>query len=135
MTMIDTYNRLRKTSWSGIWGKRLLSELQYILELSRAEEGKYDEILAAEIGRLDSYVKENGSITKEICETLEKNLTCMAEDAKALTVLLIAHAHIDMNWMWGFNETVSLTVSTFETMLKLMEEYPQFKFSQSKAYV
>ena len=68
MTMIDTYNRLRKTSWSGIWGKRLLSELQYILELSRAEEGKYDEILAAEIGRLDSYVKENGSITKEICE-------------------------------------------------------------------
>ena len=44
MTMIDTYNRLRKTSWSGIWGKRLLSELQYILELSRAEEGKYDEI-------------------------------------------------------------------------------------------
>ena len=40
MTMIDTYNRLRKTSWSGIWGKRLLSELQYILELSRAEEGK-----------------------------------------------------------------------------------------------
>ena len=135
MTMIDTYNRLRKTSWSGIWGKRLLSELQYILELSRAEEGKYDEILAAEIGRLDSYVKENGSITKEICETLEKNLTCMAEDAKALTVLLIAHAHIDMNWMWGFNETVSLTVSTFETMLKLMEEYPQFKFSQSQASV
>ena len=135
MTMIDTYNRLRKTSWSGIWGKRLLSELQYILELSRAEEGKYDEILAAEIDRLDSYVKENGSITKEICETLEKNLTCMAEDAKALTVLLIAHAHIDMNWMWGFNETVSLTVSTFETMLKLMEEYPQFKFSQSQASV
>ena len=59
----------------------------------------------------------------------------MAEDAKALTVLLIAHAHIDMNWMWGFNETVSLTVSTFETMLKLMEEYPQFKFSQSQASV
>lgn len=135
MTMIDVYNRLRKSSWSGIWGKRLLSELQYLLELSKAKDGKYDEILETEIERLNFYVKENGSITKEICETVENNLADMEEEAKALTVLLIAHAHIDMNWMWGFNETVSLTVSTFETMLKLMDEYPQFKFSQSQASV
>ena len=47
MTMIDNYNRLRKNSWSGIWGKRLLSELQYLLELSRAKEGKHDEVLAS----------------------------------------------------------------------------------------
>ena len=135
MTMIDVYNRLRKSSWSGIWGKRLLSELQYLLELSKAKDGKYDEILETEIERLNFYVKENGSITKEICEAVENNLADMEEEAKALTVLLIAHAHIDMNWMWGFNETVSLAVSTFETMLKLMEEYPQFKFSQSQASV
>ena len=108
MTMIDVYNRLRKSSWSGIWGKRLLSELQYLLELSKAKDGKYDEILETEIERLNFYVKENGSITKEICEAVENNLADMEEEAKALTVLLIAHAHIDMNWMWGFNETVSL---------------------------
>ena len=135
MTMIDTYNRLRKTSWSGIWGKRLLSEFQYLLELSRAKEGKHDEALASAIQKLDSYVSENGCITKEICTELEKELSFLAPEAKELTVLLIAHAHIDMNWMWGFNETVSLAVSTFETMLKLMEEYPQFKFSQSQASV
>ena len=135
MTMIDNYNRLRKTAWSGIWGKRLLSELQYLLELSRAKEGKHDEVLASAIQKLDSYVSENGCITKEICTELEKELSFLAPAAKELTVLLIAHAHIDMNWMWGFNETVSLAVSTFETMLKLMEEYPQFKFSQSQASV
>ena len=28
-----------------------------------------------------------------------------------------------------------MTVDTFETMLQLMEEYPQFKFSQSQASV
>lgn len=66
MTMIDNYNRLRKTAWSGIWGKRLLSELQYLLELSRAKEGKHDEVLASAIQKLDSYVSENGCITKEI---------------------------------------------------------------------
>ena len=73
MTMIDVYNRLRKSSWSGIWGKRLLSELQYLLELSKAKDGKYDEILETEIERLNFYVKENGSITKEICEAASKD--------------------------------------------------------------
>lgn len=133
--MIDTYNRLRKNAWSGIWGKRLLSELQYLIEVSRAKDGAYDEILAAEIAGVDTYVSENGNITKELCLKTEENLKSMESAAKELEVLLIAHAHIDMNWMWGFNETVSLTVSTFETMLKLMDEYPQFKFSQSQASV
>lgn len=135
MSMIDTYTRLRKDAWSGIWGKRLLSELQYLIEVSRAKEGKYDALLETEVARVSEYVAENGNITKDLCETAEKNLQSMAADAKELEVLLIAHAHIDMNWMWEFNETVSITVSTFETMLKLMEEYPQFKFSQSQASV
>ena len=62
MTMIDNYNRLRKNSWSGIWGKRLLSELQYLLELSRAKEGKHDEVLASAIQKLDSYVSGKGTL-------------------------------------------------------------------------
>jgi len=40
-----------------------------------------------------------------------------------------------MNWMWGFDETVSITLSTFKTMLQLMKEYPDFTFSQSQASV
>ena len=43
--------------------------------------------------------------------------------------------HIDMNWMWGFQETAALTVDTFRTMLELMERYPDFTFSQSQASV
>ena len=75
MTMIDNYNRLRKTAWSGIWGKRLLSELQYLLELSRAKEGKHDEVLASAIQKLDSYVSENGMHYKRnLRRQLEKEL-------------------------------------------------------------
>ena len=40
-----------------------------------------------------------------------------------------------MNWMWSWHETVASTVATFQTMLKLMEEYPDFCFSQSQASV
>ncbi|MEW6755164.1 MAG: glycoside hydrolase family 38 C-terminal domain-containing protein, partial [Candidatus Latescibacterota bacterium] len=43
--------------------------------------------------------------------------------------------HIDMNWMWSWPETVAVTVDTFATVLRLMEEYPGFRFSQSQASV
>ena len=40
-----------------------------------------------------------------------------------------------MNWMWGWQETVAVTLSTFRTILNLMGEYPEYTFSQSQASV
>jgi alpha-mannosidase len=40
-----------------------------------------------------------------------------------------------MNWMWGWHETVLLTLETFRTVLRLLEEYPSCTFSQSQASV
>jgi alpha-mannosidase len=40
-----------------------------------------------------------------------------------------------MNWMWDYAETVAISLDTFRTMLNLMNEYPDFKFSQSQASV
>jgi alpha-mannosidase len=59
----------------------------------------------------------------------------MAEAAKARTLYLAGHAHIDMNWMWSWPETVAVTLDTFRTMLDLLEEFPEFHFSQSQASV
>jgi len=38
-----------------------------------------------------------------------------------------------MNWLWDYPETVDTTYRAFETMLDIMEEYPEFRFSQSQA--
>jgi alpha-mannosidase len=59
----------------------------------------------------------------------------VARTAKTYTVHCVGHAHIDMNWMWGWPETVAITNDTFSTVLRLMEEYPDFRFSQSQASV
>lgn len=126
---------MRKDSWSGIWAKRILSEVEYLTEVSKAENGVYDEKIAASVEMLWDYVEKNGAITREIAEVVEKDLQCMQESAKQYKVLLVGHAHIDMNWMWGFQETAAVTVDTFETMLQLMEEYPQYTFAQSQASV
>ena len=46
--------------------------------------------------------KRAGAITKDTVLALEKDLEPVKETARSLTVLVVAHAHIDMNWMWGF---------------------------------
>lgn len=132
---IGKLKKMRKDSWSGIWAQRILSELEYLTEVSKAEDGAYDEMLKQAIERVWNYVNEHGAITRELTEQVEKELEPMQDAAKQYRVLLIGHAHIDMNWMWGFQETASVTVDTFETMLQLMDEYPQYTFAQSQASV
>ncbi|MEI8243755.1 MAG: glycoside hydrolase family 38 C-terminal domain-containing protein [bacterium] len=66
---------------------------------------------------------------------VEEVLAPLARAAKGHTVYLVGHAHIDMNWMWSWPETVSVTIDTFATMLQLLEEFPEFHFSQSQASV
>ena len=134
-TIISKYKQLKKKAWCGIWGKRILSELYYLIELSRVNDNQYDALLEQAVDELTAYVQENGAITKAVTEELESMLSPMAALAKSLNVILVGHAHIDMNWMWGFQETAAVTVDTFSTMLQLMEEYPQFTFSQSQASV
>ncbi len=59
----------------------------------------------------------------------------IGEVAKTYTVYCVGHAHIDMNWMWSWPETVAVTNDTFSTVLQLMDENPDFCFTQSQASV
>jgi alpha-mannosidase len=45
---------------------------------------------------------------------------------------LIGHSHIDTAWMWSLQETVKKCGRTFSSVLRLMEEFPELKFSQSQ---
>lgn len=46
-------------------------------------------------------------------------------------VSLVGHAHIDLVWLWPEAVTYRKAVHTFATTLRLMERYPEFRFSQS----
>jgi alpha-mannosidase len=63
----------------------------------------------------------------------EAILSPIGQVAKEYTLLCVSHAHIDMNWMWSWPETVAVTHDTFQTMLTLMDEFPAFIYSQSQA--
>lgn len=117
------------------WNRRILAELEFSIRLSKELGGCFDGILQEALDYLLDKMAEEGALTNAACQTAERMLQPLAAGAKEYELILAAHAHIDMNWMWGWQETVAAAVATFETMLKLMREYPDFHFSQSQASV
>ncbi len=49
------------------------------------------------------------------------------------SVRLTGNSHIDAAWLWPWTETVDVVRRTFGTALQLMDEYPQFTYTQSAA--
>jgi len=45
------------------------------------------------------------------------------------------HSHIDVAWLWPLAETERKCCRTFSNQLALMDEYPEYKFLQSQAYL
>ena len=52
---------------------------------------------------------------------------------KQFTIRAVGNSHIDMAWLWPWTETVEVVRNTFRSVLDLMREYPDFKFTMSSA--
>lgn len=48
-----------------------------------------------------------------------------------VTIAATGHAHIDVAWLWTLDETRHKAARTFSTVLRLMEQYPEYRFVQS----
>lgn len=47
----------------------------------------------------------------------------------------MGHTHIDVAWLWDLYQTRHKAVRSFSTVLKLMEEYPEYTFMSSQAHL
>lgn len=114
---------------------RARAELMHLDSISQVRDGCYDARLADAGALLLRSAEVTGAITAADMYKFENSLMDLSAVAKEYTLHMVGHAHIDMNWQWGYNETVAATLETFRTVLKLMEEYPEFTYSQSQASV
>jgi alpha-mannosidase len=48
-------------------------------------------------------------------------------------IIAIGHAHIDTGWLWPMRETVRKCIRTFSSAVRLMDEYPEYRFACSQA--
>jgi len=112
-----------------------LKKAQYLNEhIRHSGQGRMYLMRAKSIVYETIACKDDKALLDLITE-VERILQPISELAKTFTVHCIGHAHIDMNWLWPWEETVNLTNETFLTVLNLMDEFPEFHFTQSQASV
>ena len=117
------------------WHRRIVSELEFVLRLSKVKPDLCRGPLGDALSHLLAATAAEGVITKSDVLHAESLLAPVAAEARSYALILAGHAHIDMNWMWSWQETVTATLDTLRTMLAIMDEYPDFHFSQSQASV
>src|SRR5581483_7144841 len=63
----------------------------------------------------------------------QTNLLALRPWLQQFKIHAVGNSHIDMAWLWPWTETVEVVRNTFQSVLDLMREYPDFKFTMSSA--
>lgn len=98
------------------------------------------EILNNTVNLLDlrtPYSKEFYRTLEQASDYIDKALYSDMAGYQDVIATCIGHTHIDVAWWWTVAQTREKTGRSFSTVLKLMEEYPNYKFmsSQPQLYV
>lgn len=117
------------------WSERLYSQLEFLYEMIQVDPDCDALLLEQVVASLVAEKQKNGCLGKTDVLKAEQALALYSSAAKSYRLHMVSHAHIDMDWRWGWDETVSIVVDTFHTMLRLLEEYPEFIYTQSQAAV
>lgn len=133
--MLDTRISKLRSVRGGKIAERLMYEISYARRVSQAMKGEHEALILNALDMVEDACKKDGVLTDGKALEIERALLPMQADCKKYKLMLCGHAHIDMNWQWRYDETVQITLDTFATVLKLMREYPDFKYSQSQASV
>ncbi len=87
-------------------------------------------ITAVDLAALDA--KDSAKFDTSL-KTAQQKLEELRPLLQQATFLLDGNAHIDAAWLWPWTETVDVVHRTFSTALQLMNEYPDYVFTQSAA--
>ena len=131
--MVETIEKVHRILTVQGWRKRIMAELDFCLQMKAHAGTDVEKPVDKALSILENALSVEGVLTDAACEKAEQCLLPLQTEAHTYTMLMAGHAHLDMNWQWGFDETVATVIATFRTMLKLLEEYPDFHFSQSQA--
>src|SRR5690606_39203661 len=128
--------RARAAGGERLW-RRIEHQLLFAARLTQLYPDRRDawfQLLSDVAKRFVDRVEGGADLAGAVREA-EDALGEIAPLAKRLTMHLVGHAHIDMNWMWDWPETIEVCRNTFWTMDALMEEFPFFRFSQDQVSI
>ncbi|MEJ1931899.1 alpha-mannosidase, partial [Nostoc sp. NIES-2111] len=81
---------------------------------------------------LTQAIQQITSINPESLITLRQNLiNHLSINDPKFKIYLLGHAHLDLAWLWPVNETWNAAQNTFESVLKLQQDFPDLIFCHS----
>ena len=118
--------------------ERYMRDAQFVDRISGAmppaAQARVRATLARSEGQLDmtalearDYARAGASVT-----AAQKTLQTLAPITRSYDVYYVGHAHIDMNWLWTWPETIDVCRRTWDSALHLMDLYPDLGFVQSQ---
>lgn len=111
---VDVCKELDKEDKNRIDMITVLNEAINLIDLRRPKSKEYDE----SIKEANNFLNEK--FYGELCGHEDVIATC------------VGHTHIDVAWLWTVAQTREKVARSFSTVLKLMEEYPEYIFMSSQ---
>jgi alpha-mannosidase len=89
--------------------------------------------VSAALGSVDLHALDQGDAAAfdESVRKAREALEPLRPILQKESLMLVGQSHIDAAWLWPWTETVDVVHRTFFTTLQLMNEYPDFHYSQS----
>lgn len=114
----------------------LLIPLQSAYVLKKADEENYRRVLQSMAPALDA-LDLRDEYSEKFYSSIEKAEQILkeafySEERECPTVSAIGHTHIDIAWLWTVEQTREKVLRSFSTVLRLMEQYPDYKFMSSQ---
>ena len=117
--------RMRFEQLDVAWAQLTLADA---LAVSPAEKRAACEAAAMVSEMLAAPVAESQPLFERFTEILRP----LRAKAAAVSVELIGHSHIDMNWLWTWADTFQVIKRDFRSVLSMMDDYPELTFSHSQ---
>jgi alpha-mannosidase len=88
-------------------------------------------ILAAAVAEIDwSALPDSQKFERSLFQ-VRSSLQFLSDGLRQRRIHLLGHAHLDLAWLWPISETWEVAQRTFESVLKLQQEFPELIFCHS----
>ena len=88
-------------------------------------------LLAGELHKFDWHNQDDADKFGSDLTQLRSRLLPLAKDIKRRCFNLLAHAHLDMAWLWTTDETYEVAERTFKSVLNLQQDFPTLIFGHT----